>query len=246
MGFRSAISEPDVERVLAGNSPASGDPGLAEVAVLVRALGAAVPERVADPDPALIARLAETAARGPVEPTRPAPSTRAPRRSSRFALTARIAMAVAMVPALFAGLAVAGVELPDPAQDAFDRIGIELPNQTTDEDAGPDGSGTDDAGDGTGAGGAKDDDGGGNDDARSKRRAKGPAGSARPNPPGRAVRRGPNPTPGVPRGKPDSSPSAGGNAGGNGGGNAGANSNAGGSGGNSDFGHSQGKGRNPE
>ena len=35
----------------------------------------------------------------------------------------------AALPLLFAGLAVAGVTVPAPARDAFDRVGIELPNQ---------------------------------------------------------------------------------------------------------------------
>jgi hypothetical protein len=49
-------------------------------------------------------------------------------------LVARVAVAVASLPLVFAGLAFAGVNLPAPAQDAFDRLGIELPNQTTDDD----------------------------------------------------------------------------------------------------------------
>jgi len=232
------MSEADVERILVGNLPASGDPGLTEVAVFVRALGAVVPERAADPDPALIARLAEIAARGPVETARPAPSARAPRRSSRLGLAARVALVVATVPVLFAGLAVAGVNLPGPAQDAFDKIGIEVPNQA-DDDAGSDESSSDD---GTGAA-AKDGENSANDAARSKRQAKGPAGSARPNPPGRAVRRGPNPTPGIARGKLDSAPSSGSNAGGIGQVNADENSNGGG---NRDFGQSQGSRKNSD
>lgn len=50
-----------------------------------------------------------------------------PRR--RLALAARVAFAVALLPLFSAGLAVAGVSLPGPAQSAFERVGIELPNQ---------------------------------------------------------------------------------------------------------------------
>jgi hypothetical protein len=49
-------------------------------------------------------------------------------------LVARIAIAVAAIPALFAGLAVAGVKLPGPADSAFESVGIELPNQEADGD----------------------------------------------------------------------------------------------------------------
>jgi hypothetical protein len=66
---------------------------------------------------------------------------RAPRRR-RLALAARIAFAVALLPLLSAGLAVAGVTLPGPAQSAFERVGIELPNQAGGGEA------TDDDGDG--------------------------------------------------------------------------------------------------
>ena len=62
-----------------------------------------------------------------------------PRRRPRFALAARIAFAVALLPALFAGMAVAGVSLPQVAQDAFDAVGVELPNQDSDGTAGGDG-----------------------------------------------------------------------------------------------------------
>jgi hypothetical protein len=36
-----------------------------------------------------------------------------------------------VLPLALAGLAFAGVSLPDPAQTAFDRVGISLPNQAT-------------------------------------------------------------------------------------------------------------------
>ena len=95
---------------------------------------------------------------------------------------------------------------------------------------------------GEAAGGKGQSESAGKAEPRSKRRAYGPSRSANPDPNGKAVRRGPNPTPGVPRGQPDTSPSSGSNAGGKGT----TSPNAGGGGGNSDFGQSQGKGTAPE
>jgi hypothetical protein len=45
-----------------------------------------------------------------------------------------------MLPLTLAGLAFAGVSLPDPAQSAFDRVGISLPNQATSDTSTPAGS----------------------------------------------------------------------------------------------------------
>ena len=65
----------------------------------------------------------------------------------------RLAAAVVAIPLLFTGLAVAGVELPDPAADAFESVGIELPNQSDDRDAHGEatGTGTPEAGDSAGS-----------------------------------------------------------------------------------------------
>ena len=98
-----------------------------DVATFMTALRAALPTQ---PDPRLSAdlvpRLAETARAATIEA-----ETRATRRSRRprLGLLVRIGIALAAVPLLFAGLAVAGVTVPEPARDAFDRVGIELPNQ---------------------------------------------------------------------------------------------------------------------
>jgi hypothetical protein len=98
------------------------------------------------PDPAastlLIPRLAEAARAGAatLEAPRAASSSRRAVLAGRFArrrrrtVVARVAVAVASLPLVFAGLAFAGVNLPAPAQDAFEELGIELPNQTTDDD----------------------------------------------------------------------------------------------------------------
>jgi hypothetical protein len=62
-------------------------------------------------------------------------------------MLARVGIVVAAIPLLFAGLAVAGVTVPDVARSAFDRVGIELPNQpatnASTEGSDQDASGTD-------------------------------------------------------------------------------------------------------
>ena len=62
-------------------------------------------------------------------------SARRPRpRARRFRLllprlvaVARVTAVVALVPLLFAGLAVAGVSLPEPARNAFEAVGVDSP-----------------------------------------------------------------------------------------------------------------------
>jgi hypothetical protein len=98
-----------------------------DVAQFMTSLRAAA---VAEPDPRigadLVPRLAEIARASTIEA-----ETRATRRRprSRLRMLARVGIAVAAVPLLLAGLAYAGVTLPEPAQNAFDRLGLELPNQ---------------------------------------------------------------------------------------------------------------------
>jgi hypothetical protein len=106
-----------------------------EISLFESALRAAVPVR---PDPALgedlVPRLARAARASTIEAETRASSGAAWRRGrahSRRALVARVGIAVAMLPLVLAGLAFAGVSLPDPAQSAFDRAGISLPNQAT-------------------------------------------------------------------------------------------------------------------
>jgi hypothetical protein len=100
-----------------------------------RALQAAVPTQ---PDPEiarrLVPRLAEIAERANVEAEtrvsrRWVPLRAGARPRSRRMLVARVGVAVAAVPLMLAGLAFAGVTLPGPARDAFDSVGISLPNQ---------------------------------------------------------------------------------------------------------------------
>jgi hypothetical protein len=113
---------------MSGNGAYEGE--MNHVALFESALRATVPMR---PDPAigtaLVPRLAEAARAAMLEAethgARRAP--RAPR--SRFALVARVGIAVALIPLVLAGLAFAGVTVPAPARDAFDAVGITLPNQ---------------------------------------------------------------------------------------------------------------------
>jgi hypothetical protein len=211
MGPVRNLSENDVERLLAGHAPGADDPRLEEIAGFVRALVAAVPEPAAAPDPALIARLADAAAAGGSAAAAPRRGRARGRLRSRTRLIGRAAIAAATVPALFAALAFAGVTLPVPADDAFEELGLELPNQATDDDA-------DDAvaPGNKAAANKKGSNGKGEATRRSNRKAYGPSRAARQNPPGNAVRRGPNPTPGTPPGKPESTPSGSSDADGNG------------------------------
>ena len=110
-----------------------------EVALFTDALRAAVPSR---PDPglgtALVPRLAQAARAATAEVEAPAkapeiPRRPAPRLRSRRSLVARVAIAVCLIPLALAGLAFAGVTVPDPARDAFDSVGISLPNQPADK-----------------------------------------------------------------------------------------------------------------
>ena len=108
-----------------GNSAYEGD--VNEVALFESALRAAVPTR---PDPrigaVLVPRLAEAARIATLEAdTRPLRQ----RPRSRFALVARVGIAVALIPLVLAGLAFAGVTVPSPARSAFESVGINLPNQ---------------------------------------------------------------------------------------------------------------------
>jgi hypothetical protein len=102
-----------------------------EVALFQSALRAAVPTQ---PDPGLgrdlVPRLAQAARASMLEA-----ETRVHRHKprSRVSLVARVGIAVALIPLVFAGLAFAGVTVPEAARSAFDSIGITLPNQPSDD-----------------------------------------------------------------------------------------------------------------
>jgi cell division protein FtsN len=114
-----------------GSNPVNGEGAyedeMKEVALFENALRAAVRTQ---PDPrlgvTLVPRLAEAARASTVEAETHA-ARRRPR--SRLVLVARVGIAVALIPLVLAGLAFAGVTVPEPARSAFDSIGITLPNQ---------------------------------------------------------------------------------------------------------------------
>jgi hypothetical protein len=125
-----------------GGNPANGNGAssneMNDSFVFMNAVRAAVPT---EPDPrleaVLVPRLAATARAGTLEAetvalrrtTAPTAVRGSRRRRSRLALVARVGIAVALIPLVLAGLAVAGVTVPSPARSAFDSIGITLPNQ---------------------------------------------------------------------------------------------------------------------
>lgn len=147
-----------------------------ETARLLTALRVAVP---ATPDPALEAKmipaLASAARNATLESQRAstgviaAPPTTEPARAPAWGWRRRVAIvaaAVMLLPVLMASLAYAGVELPDPVDDAFEAVGVDLPNQASDRatdgrgddkaKGDEDGAGTDDAKAGSSAGGSDD------------------------------------------------------------------------------------------
>jgi hypothetical protein len=135
MGIRG-ISDGEADRLLAGDSN-GGDPEarIGETAAFLRMARTALleqppPEIEAD----LVRRLAETARLGAA--SRATRSAR-PIFRSRRSLVAKLAVAIALIPAVLAGLAFAGVTLPGAANSAFDSVGVNLPNQE-------DGDGADD------------------------------------------------------------------------------------------------------
>jgi hypothetical protein len=113
---------------MSGNGAYEGE--MNEVVLFEHALRAAVPTR---PSPTLgttlVPRLAEVARASTIEAeTHATRRTTVPPRS-RFALVARVGIAVALIPLVLAGLAFAGVTVPGPARSAFESVGITLPNQ---------------------------------------------------------------------------------------------------------------------
>jgi hypothetical protein len=120
---------------MSGNGAYGGE--MNDVALFESALRAAVPTQ---PDPRIggdlvprLAGIARTVTLVAAEEPPAASTTYVPRRRSRRGLVARVGIAVAAIPLLFAGLAVAGVTVPEPARDAFEAAGVELPNQGSDD-----------------------------------------------------------------------------------------------------------------
>jgi hypothetical protein len=120
------------------SNPTNGNdafPDDMEALLFTNAVRAAVPTQ---PDPqlraVLIPRLAAAARASTLEAEtrtvgRGTAGVPARRHRSRRGLVARVGIAVAAIPLLLAGLAVAGVTVPSPARSAFDSVGITLPNQ---------------------------------------------------------------------------------------------------------------------
>ena len=157
MGPFNRISDDLAERLL--SDPRSVEPagGLAETVAFIRALPAVVPVA---PDPALedemIPALAGAAHSAALEASREATSSLDAVRAAAPHWRLRLAVlgaAVALLPVLTAGLAYAGVELPDPVDEAFDAVGVDLPNQS-EVDTTP--AGADGEGKGKAAGGKDD------------------------------------------------------------------------------------------
>jgi hypothetical protein len=158
-----------------------------DVAQFERALRAAVPTQ---PDlrlgAELVPRLAQIARAASIEAEQVRGRRTSPRgrRRPRLALVARVAIPVALVPLLFAGLAVAGVTVPEPARSAFETVGVELPNQPDESSRGGD-EGTLGPGSATGQ------------EQKAAGKAKGKSKGDDPTKPGRRVRRhGAGPIPG--------------------------------------------------
>ncbi len=104
----------------------AADPELAGLSEALRTNLLAPPDRATAA--ALVPRLAGQARISAAQAPGAGMSS-APRGRSRRRLAAKVALGVASVPLLTAGIAFAGVKLPGPAQSAFEGVGLELPNQ---------------------------------------------------------------------------------------------------------------------
>jgi hypothetical protein len=136
MGLRRLTAEQE-ERLMMG-APFGDHAELDELAAFMRALPAAL---ATEPDgkrsAAVVPRLAEAARISAAETDARATTTviGSRRSTSRRALVARVAVAVALIPACMAGLAFAGVTVPEPARQAFEDVGVTLPNQPSESPA---------------------------------------------------------------------------------------------------------------
>ena len=159
MGLFDRDSDRFAESLLASPSSVPPGEGDGETVTFVRALRAAIPEQ---PDPALEAELGPAlavAAHGATLDAGSAGTTTitAPAAAPRWRLrVAALAACLALIPILPAGLALAGMTLPGAVDDAYDAVGVNLPNQT--EDPGVAAGAHDRAGDGNAGSGSKADD----------------------------------------------------------------------------------------
>jgi hypothetical protein len=140
------------DRLIAGHAPPA-DAQLDEVATFMRALRAALPAQLDEHAEAdLVPRLAEVsvaASQADRDSVTAGVGLGRAHARSRLGFVARVGVAVALLPALLASLAFAGVSLPDPARDAFEAVGVDLPNQSAADDGnGAGDSASDEAGKG--------------------------------------------------------------------------------------------------
>ena len=158
MLFRT-LTDGATEQLLRGRPPEGSE--FVEVAEFTRAVRQALPTRP-DGASALVRQLAEAARTASPQGAIQTAPVAVPARRRRFRLqlprlvaVARMTAALALVPLLFAGLAIAGVSLPEPARNAFEVVGVDLPNQPADEgqESEPSGgAGAETRGDGDGGG----------------------------------------------------------------------------------------------
>lgn len=140
MGRFRDLSEADTDRLMAGQIPLEDGDEFKELAVGLAALKAVDSKGT---DQILERHLNKIAEASRVVARKPAPEAKAPRgattgwrRALRItrSLVAKLGVAGAALALSTAGLAVAGVDLPGTtAEDTFEKVGIELPNQNGDE-----------------------------------------------------------------------------------------------------------------
>ena len=120
------LDDRDIDRLLSGRH-VEGEEKLARLLADTRAT------YVQNPGPELREHLLAAMKRELPAAHRPTPTRT--RRSMPIRLAARLGAATGVLILATASLAVAGVNLPDPAADAFDRAGVTLPNQDENEPA---------------------------------------------------------------------------------------------------------------
>jgi hypothetical protein len=136
MLFRT-LSDEDVEQLLRGLAPQGSE--FVEVAEFTQEVRQTLPARPKNGSD-LVRQLAEAARSASPDDAVETPPIPVPTRARTFRLmpprlvaVARVTAVLALVPILFAGLAVAGVSLPEPARKAFEVVGVDLPNQPADD-----------------------------------------------------------------------------------------------------------------
>jgi hypothetical protein len=143
MGRFHDLSEANIDRIMAGRIPLEDSEDLKELSLglaALKAVGSWGTDQVLERHLNKIAEASRVVAR------KPAPEAKAPRGATtgwRRALritrsfVAKLGVAGAALALSTAGLAVAGVDLPGTtAEDTFEKVGIELPNQDGDESHG--------------------------------------------------------------------------------------------------------------